>query len=80
MCPHSIPAHPPFHAEALEEFESLKASETTPTTFTYNEIMVGYSLHGDTESIRKLFDELQKEGLSLDRSLISRLFDAYVTK
>ena len=42
--------------------------------------MTGYSLHGDTESIRNLFDELQREGIPLDRSLVSRLFDAYVTK
>ena len=42
--------------------------------------MAGYSLHGDTESIRGLFDELQQEGIPLDRSLVSRLFDAYVTR
>ena len=42
--------------------------------------MTGYSLHGDTESIRNLFDELQREGIPLDRSLVSRLFDAYVAK
>lgn len=70
----------PSLSEALQEFESLKSSKYRPVAFTYQEIMVGYSLHGDTESIRGLFDELQREGISLDRVLVSRLFDAYVTK
>lgn len=42
--------------------------------------MVGYSFHGDTDSIRRLFGELEGEGLSLDRNLVSRLFDAYINK
>ena len=57
-----------------------KSERTPPNSFTYNELMVGYSLHGDTESIRSLFDDLQSEGLSLDRGLVSRLFEAYITR